>query len=149
MAKAKRKLVLLDCPFCGSKARMREMEPMPPEIPGVTYHVECSHATSYHHKRGIGCPVMPAAYGDSPEEAAKLWNTRSEPQDERVAARCYSKRPCNYVARCPESGEAIKDIRAKIGGGKPARMPTLAAAEGAARWVSELTGRTFVAEEAQ
>lgn len=137
---------LLPCPFCGTKARMQEMEPMPPEIPGITYYVECSHATSYHHKRGIGCPVMPAAYGDSPEEAAKLWNTRSEPQDERVASRCYSKRPCNFAVT-GEAGETIKDIRARLGNGKPARMPTLAAAEGAARWVSELTGRAFVAEE--
>ena len=70
-------------------------------------------------------------------------------KDTTVNRKIYSKRPCNYVARCPESGEAINDIRAKIGGGKPARMPTLAAAEGAARWVSELTGRTFAAEEAQ
>ena len=66
--------------------------------------------------------------------------------EERVASRCYSKRPCNFAVT-GEAGETIKDIRARLGTGKPARMPTLAAAEGAARWVSELTGRTFVAEE--
>lgn len=138
---------LLPCPFCGAKARMRTLEPMLPELPETTYYVECSHATSYHHKRGVGCPVMPSAHADTQEEAAKNWNTRSEPQDERVASRCYTKSPCNHVVRCPETGEAVKDIRAKFGLGKPARMPTMAAAEGAARWMSELTGRTFVAEE--
>lgn len=144
---AKAKLVLLPCPFCGTKARMKTLEPMPPEITSEIYYVQCAHATRYHYQRGIGCPVMPEAYGDTPEAAAKNWNTRSEPQDERVVSRCYSKRPCNHVVRCKETGESIKDIRAKLGTGKPARMPTLAAAEGAARWVSEVTGRLFVAEE--
>ena len=137
---------LLPCPFCGAKAKTDEMEPMPPEIDHVTHIVRCSHATSYHHKHGTGCPVMPEAYAETPELAAEQWNTRAVPAEERVASRCYSKRPCNFAVT-GEAGETIKDIRARLGTGKPARMPTLAAAEGAARWVSELTGRTFVAEE--
>lgn len=137
---------LLPCPFCGSTAKRGELEPMPPEIDHVTYIVRCSHASSYHFKHGKGCPVMPETYGATPELAAERWNTRSVPADERVASRCYSKRPCNFAVT-GEAGETVKDIRAKLGTGKPARMPTLAAAEGAARWVSELTGRAFVAQE--
>jgi hypothetical protein len=139
---------LLPCPFCGARAKTDEMEPMPPEIDHVTHIVRCSHATRYHYKHGTGCPVMAEVYDETPERAADKWNTRAVPAEERVASRCYSKRPCNFAVT-GEAGETIKDIRARLGTGKPARMPTLAAAEGAARWVSELTGRTFVAEEAQ
>ena len=76
---------LLPCPFCGSAAKTDEMEPMPPEIDHVTHIVRCSHATSYHHKHGTGCPVMPEAYAETPELAAELWNTRAVPAEERVA----------------------------------------------------------------
>lgn len=137
---------LLPCPFCGAKARIYEEQLLLPESDEVTHIVRCSHATRRHDKCGTGCPVIMGVYAETPEMAAEQWNTRAVPAEERVASRCYSKRPCNFAVS-GEAGETIKDIRARLGTGKPARMPTLAAAEGAARWVSELTGRTFVAEE--
>ena len=67
---------LLPCPFCGAKAKAKKQDPYPPEQMNEWWIVECSHGTSYHHKRGTGCPVMPMATGDTLAEVAACWNTR-------------------------------------------------------------------------
>lgn len=119
---------LLPCPFCGLTPGGFD------KVQDGGYIIGC-HC-------GANGPVA-----ESEEDARDGWNQRAPSEEGRVPRRCYSGRTCNHVVRCPSTGEAIKDIRANLGSGKPARMPSLAAAEGAARWVSELTGRTFVAEE--
>ena len=69
-------LKLLPCPFCGSKAKAKKQDPYPPEQMNEWWTVECSHGTSYHHKRGAGCPVMPMATGETLEAVTACWNTR-------------------------------------------------------------------------
>jgi len=58
-----------NCPFCGARARVRRLKPIPPEIPTPWYLVGCC--------RFNNCVIWPEAVGDSRDEAIAKWNTRA------------------------------------------------------------------------
>lgn len=123
-----KKIPLIPCPFCGI-------------APGGVQELR---------QGGFNVGCMCGACGpvaENEDDAREAWNQRAVQHDKSVPARCYSKRPCNHIVRCGETKEVLKDIRAKFGCGTPARLPTQAAADGAAQWMSELTGLPWEVKE--
>ena len=63
------KIYLLPCPFCGKRETLRMMY-VPSEKHELVYHVVCDAVSG-------GCGASTGWNHETPEEAAKEWNTRA------------------------------------------------------------------------
>lgn len=71
-----KRVKLLLCPFCGSKAMVRMEPASPPDVEGPFWVVACGRYLAYRKRMGTGCPAGPIAIGDSRDAAIDRWNTR-------------------------------------------------------------------------